>query len=73
MIVVLAMAVTLKDLVMRIPIVRMLREQKEERSRTADLIREMKQQQAENDRRVQVLDWMTYPHTNKRAGNHESD
>ena len=66
MIGVLGMLVSLRDLVMRIPIVRMLRESKEERERTVDLIRELKERQAETTRRVQVLDWMTYPHTTRR-------
>lgn len=72
MIGVLTMLVSLKDLVMRIPIVRMLTERKEERERTVDLVRELKRRQEENERRVQILDWMSYPHTHRRTGPHDS-
>ncbi len=67
MIGVLAMLVSLRDLLLKIPIVRIMAERKEERERTVDLIRELKERQDEYTRRVQVLDWMSYPHTRTRS------
>ncbi len=72
MIGVFTMLVSLKDFMLRIPIVRMLMDHKHEQERTVDLIRELNERQEEYRQRVQVLDWMTYPHTHKRNNPHDN-
>ena len=57
-----------KRMMLSLPIVRVLREHKEDRSRSDAAAEEALQQQHEIARRVHVLEWMAYPRPDRRRG-----
>ena len=55
----------LKGLIVQLPVIKMILNHREERCRAEDEKRELLERQHDIARRVHVVEWMSYPHTQK--------